>query len=125
MHQARPAFPRDSRRHRAVAGLTRLFAQGASLASRRMVLRPLTATDLDAPWLAGALQPEWQLADIEAHLATAIAADDLDGSLLGVAIALPGAPRSDAATLAFVGIEPARRYAGLGAELVMAVETLI
>jgi GNAT superfamily N-acetyltransferase len=69
--------------------------------------------------------PDWQVADVEAELDSAVAAVDETGSFVGLAVALAGRPRPDAATFALVTVDPSRRYAGLGAELVVAVETLL
>jgi GNAT superfamily N-acetyltransferase len=108
-----------------VAVLTHLLGAGEVVETRRLRLRALVAEDLTAPWLAATLAPDWQVADIQARLDSAVAAEDKAGAFVGLAVALPGTPRADAATFALVTVDPARRYAGLGAELVMAVETLL
>jgi GNAT superfamily N-acetyltransferase len=108
-----------------VAVLTPILGADEVVATRRLRLRAIAAPDLAAAWLAAALAPDWQIADVEPRLDSAVAAEDGGGGFVGLAVALPGRPRPDAATFALVTVDPARRYAGLGAELVMAVETLL
>ena len=74
-------------------------------------------------WLEQALAPEWRLGDLEAHRETdGFAIADAAGDPVGLGVVRPEGPRPGAATFAFVTIDPARRYAGLGGEAALAAE---
>jgi GNAT superfamily N-acetyltransferase len=110
-----------------VAGLTPLLGKDEAVATRRLRLRALTAADLETlPWLAAALAPECRVADVAAALTPGgVAILDPDGALVGVAVVRPAMPRPDAASFVLIAVDPARRYAGLGGEAALAVETLV
>jgi GNAT superfamily N-acetyltransferase len=70
------------------------------------------------PWLEAALAPEWTLAELEAPVAAGngVLISDRDDAAIGVAVVLPNAPSAGCTTIPFLGVEPARRFRGLGGE---------
>ncbi len=103
-----------------------LLAPDTVIETPRLRLTPLSLdvyAGLSA-WLEAALAPEWTLADIE----TAVGADngvlisDTDGAAIGVAVVLENAPAVGCATIAFLAVDPARRFRGLGGEAGLALD---
>lgn len=98
------------------------------LVAGRVRLSPLTAADVAAmPWLEGALAPEWSLDDFEAARATSqgILVSDADGLPMGLALVRLDSPSPGDAMISFLGMQPERRYRGLGGEAGLAVERLV
>jgi len=97
-----------------------LFKAAESLTSSPRVR--LSALDLDAldamPWLDAALSPEWLRDDLVAairdHEGVLIA--DADGAPIGMAVVFCDSPAPRDATIAFLTVDPARRFRGLGGE---------
>jgi GNAT superfamily N-acetyltransferase len=75
-------------------------------------------------WLAGALAPEWTLDDLGAALETAYGAlfEDEDGAAVGLAVVLLDTPEPSSAAVPFIGVDPARRFRGLGGEAGLVLE---
>ena len=106
--------------------MIRLLDGEQPLQTPRLILTPLDRSHLSGlgPWLQEALEPEWSLADIEAGAARG------EGALISLAegeapvglVAVRDGPHAKAATVAFICIEPAMRYRGLGGEAALAVE---
>jgi hypothetical protein len=76
------------------------------------------------PWLGAALAPEWTEADLQPYLESgqAVLIADADGAPVGLAVVLPDTPAKGAASVPFLGIEPGRRFRGLGGEAGLAIE---
>jgi len=103
-----------------------LFQSGESVTAGRVALsRP--ALEAEAfPWLEAALAPEWSLAEFTAaaNLSEAVLISDTEGAAIGLALVRPGMPSPGDATIAFLAVQPERRYRGLGGEAGLAVERL-
>jgi GNAT superfamily N-acetyltransferase len=97
-----------------------VFKAGEIVATGRIRLSTLDPTALDAmPWLEAALSPEWLLED----LATAVREhegvliSDAEGlASIGMAAVFRDSPGPHDATIAFLTIDPSRRFRGLGGE---------
>jgi GNAT superfamily N-acetyltransferase len=70
------------------------------------------------PWLEAALAPEWLLEDLLAALKDheGILISDAGGAPIGMAAVFRDWPAEHDATIAFLTIDPARRFRGLGGE---------
>jgi GNAT superfamily N-acetyltransferase len=70
------------------------------------------------PWLEAALSPEWLLEDLVAavHDHEGVLISDADGVRIGMAVIFRDWPAPGAATIAFLTVEPDRRFRGLGGE---------
>ena len=103
-----------------------LFDGEQPLRTPRLLLTPLDRSHLSGlgPWLQEAIEPEWSPADIEAGAVRGEAAlISLAQGEAPVGLAILGdGPHAKAATVAFVCIEPAMRYRGLGGEAALAIE---
>lgn len=109
-----------------MAELTPLLGAGEVVTTRRLRLTGIAANDLELPWLAGALAPEWRQDDLDLAIgARGFAIADAVGATIGLGLVRPTAPHPAAATFAFIAVDPARRYAGLGGEAALAVEALV
>lgn len=85
----------------------------------RIRLSALDPAALEAmPWLEAALSPEWLLEDLvtAAREHDGALISDADGAPIGMAIVFPDWPAPREATIAFLTIDPARRFRGLGGE---------
>ena len=97
-----------------------LFKAAETLSnSARVRLSALDPGALDAmPWLDAALSPEWLRDDLVAavreHEGVLIA--DADGASIGIAVVFCDSPAPRHATIAFLTVDPARRFRGLGGE---------
>lgn len=96
-----------------------VFKPAETVAMGRVRLSALDPGALESmPWLEAALSPEWLLED----LATAVRehegalVSDTDGAPLGMAVVFRDWPGHHDATIAFLTVEPARRFRGLGGE---------
>jgi GNAT superfamily N-acetyltransferase len=69
-------------------------------------------------WLGAALTPEWTLSVLETLVAggNGVLISDRDTSPIGVAAVRTDAPTAGSANITFLGIDPARRFRGLGGE---------
>ncbi len=75
------------------------------------------------PWLAGALAPDWTVEDLAGHVERGEAVVVTRGEApIGIVVALVGTPEADAACVAFIAIDPAERFRGLGGEAALALE---
>lgn len=104
-----------------------LLTPGETVPAGRTILSALDAIDpAEMPWLEAALAPEWTLADFEVALAAseAVLISDREGAPIGLALLRPRAPAPGDATIAFLAVQPERRFRGLGGEAGMAVERL-
>jgi antitoxin (DNA-binding transcriptional repressor) of toxin-antitoxin stability system len=101
-----------------------LFAAGQSIEAARVRLSPASAGDIESmPWLAQALEPLWDLDDLNARVAAGQAATiSKAGKPIGVVVALVGQPLPGAACVPFIAIEPAERFRGLGGEAALGLE---
>jgi len=70
------------------------------------------------PWLDAALSPEWLLQDLVAavHDHEGVLISDSDGTAIGMAVVFCDSPAPRDATIAFLAVDPARRFRGLGGE---------
>ena len=95
----------------------------ASLRLRLAALTPEALQQMNA-WLPGALAPDWSLADLEGALprSHAVLFEDQAGSPAGLAVVFLDRPQAEAATVAFLTIDPLRRFRGLGGEAALALE---
>ncbi len=103
-----------------------LFDPHESLASGRIRLSSLTPEAFEAMsgWLEAAVAPEWRLEDLKGSLEAheRVLVSDGDGVAIGMAVVLAHQPSQDAATVPFLGIDPERRFRGLGGEAGLALE---
>jgi len=91
----------------------------------RIRLSALDPVALDTmPWLEAALSTEYQLDDlidaVRDHEGVLIC--DADNTPIGMAVIFHNSPRPGDATIAFLTIEPGRRFRGLGGEAGIALE---
>jgi hypothetical protein len=97
-----------------------LFKPAEALSSGpRVRLSRLDPATLDAmPWLEAALSPEWMLEDLVAVVREheGVLISDADGTPIGMAVVRGGWPAPRDATIAFLTVDPARRFRGLGGE---------
>ena len=96
--------------------------------SGRVRLGPLTDEAVaDMPWLEAALSPEWSLNDFENARAESMGVliSDAEGAPAGIGLVRPDSPSAGDATIAFLAMQPERRYRGLGGEAGLAVERLV
>jgi ribosomal protein S18 acetylase RimI-like enzyme len=87
--------------------------------SPRIRLSAVDPGALDAmPWLDAALSPEWLRDDlvdaVRDHEGVLIA--EVDGTPIGMAVVFCDSPGAGDATIAFLSVDPARRFRGLGGE---------
>jgi hypothetical protein len=77
-----------------------------------------------APWLETSLAPDWTLPDLAGHLDTgaAVLISDHDATPIGAAVVLLDTPGRRDASIPFIGIDPQRRFRGLGGEAGLALE---
>jgi GNAT superfamily N-acetyltransferase len=104
-----------------------LFGTGESVPTGRVALSRLDGFDPDEmPWLEAALAPEWSLDDFHAAGVGSelVLISDAEGAPIGVALLRPETPAPGDATIAFLAVQPERRYRGLGGEAGLAVERL-
>lgn len=74
-------------------------------------------------WLAGALAPDWTVEDLAGHVERGEAAVVSRGEApIGIVVVLMGTPVAGAAAVAFIAIDPAQRFRGLGGEAALALE---
>lgn len=105
-----------------------LFLNDVPVVSGRVRLSPLTAEAVDdMPWLEAALAPEWTLRDFEAAMSAseAVLIADNDATPMGLALVRLEELNAGDATLAFLAMQPERRFRGLGGEAGLAVERLM
>jgi len=103
----------------------RLFEGGEVAATARLRLSLASPGDIDGlPWLAAALSPEWEPADIEAPAGAGecVVIWRTDGAPIGLAVAVAGQPNAGSACISLLAIEPAERFRGLGGEAALALE---
>ena len=97
-----------------------LFKAAETLAnSPRVRLSALDPGALDAmPWLDAALSPEWLRDDLVAAVRDheGVLICDADGAPIGMAVVFGDSPAPRDATIAFLTVDPARRFRGLGGE---------
>jgi GNAT superfamily N-acetyltransferase len=108
-----------------VGGHLPLFRTGETAETERVVLSAARSPDIqEMPWLAAALAPEWEIADLLAHVEAdeGVAIAKPSGGLIGVAVVTPDEPEAGVACMAFVAIDPRERFRGLGGEAGLAVE---
>jgi GNAT superfamily N-acetyltransferase len=104
-----------------------LFRHNESVPAGRVALSRLDGFDpAEMPWLEVALAPEWSLDDflaagVDSEL---VLISDAEGAPIGVALLRPDTPVHGEATIAFLAVQPERRYRGLGGEAGLAVERL-
>ncbi len=103
-----------------------LFGPGDAAESARLRLTAAHSADAEAmAWLVGAVAPEWELADLKAHVegGEATLISNADGKAIGLAVALVGLPEQGDACVPLIAIEPGERFRGLGGEAGLALET--
>jgi GNAT superfamily N-acetyltransferase len=91
----------------------------------RIRLTALDPSALDAmPWLEAALSPEYQLEDLTTAISQhdGVLISDADGAPIGAAAVFRDRPGPGDATIAFLTVEPDRRFRGLGGEAGIALE---
>ena len=96
-----------------------LFKPAETLHMGRIRLSPLGPAALDEmPWLEAALSPEWILEDLVTSVREheGVLITDADGNPIGMAAVFHEWPDAGDATIAFLTVEPARRFRGLGGE---------
>ncbi len=101
-------------------------AETLSAGRVRLSLLPPDAP-AEMPWLDGALSPEWDLDDFEAarRESLGVLISDEDGTPMGLALVRMDTPSPGDAIIAFLAMQPERRYRGLGGEAGLAVERLV
>ena len=101
------------------------FDRDEGLRTSRLRLSTLAPKALDSlAWLEAALAPDWRLVDLRASVEAGdgVLLADSERTPIGVAIVQRDRPLAGAACIPFIGIEPARRYRGLGGEAALALE---
>jgi hypothetical protein len=75
------------------------------------------------PWLEAALAPDWTVDDLQHALLTqeGVLISDALGTPVGIAVVQLEAVK-DAVSVPFLGIDPSRRFRGLGGEAGLAIE---
>ena len=104
--------------------MTSLFQPNESIASQRLRLSALDPALIDTmPWLEAALAPDWTVDDLRHALLTheGVLISDAESSPLGIAVVQVDAV-AGAICIPFVGIDPTRRFRGLGGEAGLAIE---
>ena len=97
-----------------------LFRAAETLSnSPRIRLSALDPGALDAmPWLDAALSPEWLRDDLVEAMRDheGVLISDEEGAPIGMAVVFCDLPHPSDATIAFLTVDPARRFRGLGGE---------
>ena len=99
--------------------MPQLFQPVEALPVGRIRLSALEPSALDEmPWLEAALSPEWILEDLVAAVRDreGILISDAAGIPVGMAAVFCDWPAPRDATIAFLTVDPARRFRGLGGE---------
>jgi hypothetical protein len=102
-----------------------LFDEGDVVASGRVQLSASDAGHLRAmSWLEQALAPEWTRDEVQACVdaGRGVLISDSAGLPMGLAVVLLDTPIKGGASIPFLGIDPARRFRGLGGEAGLAIE---
>jgi len=99
---------------------------GEVLKTDRLTISATVPSDFQkaSSWLEAALRPEWLPEDLmrQVEAGNALKVDDLAGELIGAAVVLQDQPLAGCASIPFISITPARRFAGLGGEAGIAIE---
>ena len=103
-----------------------VLGPGEALKTERLTIRAAVPSDFEdaSSWLETSLQPEWHFEDFtgQVEAGNAVKIEDLSEELIGAAIVLCDQPQSGCASIPFISIVPARRFAGLGGEAGIAIE---
>ncbi len=107
-----------------------VFEPGETLASRRLQFSRFAAGDSEAlsDWISTALTPDWEFEDFSSQILAerAVLISDLSsGEALGAATISTHKPLEGTASITFLGIDPVRRFRGLGGEAGLAIESHI
>jgi hypothetical protein len=95
------------------------------ISSGRLHLSAAGPAALDAmSWLGSALAPEWSEADLLPHIESGcgVLISDSENAPVGLAVVLLDSPSPTSACIPFLGIDPTRRFRGLGGEAGLALE---
>jgi hypothetical protein len=102
-----------------------VFAPGDWISGPRIWLSALSeASFATMTWLDEVLAPHWRRPDLQKVVASGagVLVSDNAGEAIGMAVAALDVPRPGSASVAFIAIEPARRFRGLGGEAALALE---
>lgn len=102
-----------------------VLAADQSITSARLRITAYNASEAELPlWLGGALAPDWDVAQLQAALedGNGLLISGATGEPVGLAVVFMDRPFPASATVAFLAIEPARRFRGLGSEASLAIE---
>jgi len=105
--------------------MSKVFKAAETVATGRVRLSGLDPAALEAmPWLEAALSPEWILEDLVAAVREheGVLISDADGTPIGMAAVFCGWPAPREATIAFLTVDPTRRFRGLGGEAGIEIE---
>jgi GNAT superfamily N-acetyltransferase len=104
-----------------------LLGPGETVTTKRLRLSRAAPGDISSlAWVKDALAPDWTLEDLMPHVHSGRTALVWRSQKpIGLAVALKGVPASGCATIAFIGVDPAERFRGLGGEAALALERLL